>query len=102
MISIARIIPSRGDRTIAIRVLLSPVHWTPVSPAWATPAPTRPPTSAWLDEEGMPFSQVTTFQNIAPISAPNTTAGVIRSLSIRPLPIVSATLCRLGTARARK
>ena len=57
-----------------------------------------PPTSAWLDEEGMPLSQVTTFQNIAPTSAPNTTAGVTRSLSIRPLPIVSATLCSSGTA----
>ena len=34
-----------------------------------------PPTSAWLDEEGMPLSQVTTFQNIAPTSAPNTTDG---------------------------
>ena len=92
MISIASIMPSVGDRTIAIRVLLSPVHWTPVRPAWATPAPMIPPTSAWLDEEGMPLSQVTTFQNIAPTSAPNTTDGVTRSLSIRPLPIVSATL----------
>ena len=61
-------------------------------PACATPAPTSPPTSAWLDDDGMPFSQVTTFQNIAPTSAPKTTAGVTRSLSIRPLPIVSATL----------
>ena len=44
----------------------------------------------------MPLSQVTTFQNIAPTSAPNTTAGVTRSLSISPLPIVSATLCSAG------
>lgn len=50
----------------------------------------------------MPLSQVTTFQNIAPISAPNTTAGVIRFLSISPWPIVSATLCRLGKAIVRK
>ena len=50
----------------------------------------------------MPFSQVTTFQNIAPTSAPNTTAGVTRSLSIRPLPIVSATLCSCGHCSARK
>ena len=102
MISIDRIMPSVGDRTIAMRVLLSPVHWIPVSPAWATPAPTIPPTSAWLDEEGMPLSQVTTFQNIAPTSAPKTTDGVTRSLSIRPLPIVSATACNCGHNRVRK
>ena len=102
MISIDRIMPSVGDRTIAISVLLRPVHWTPASPAWATPAPMIPPTSAWLDDDGMPLSQVTTFQNIAPTSAPNTTAGVTRSLSISPLPIVSATLCSSGTASVRK
>ena len=61
-----------------------------------------PPTSAWLDEDGIPLSQVTTFQNIAPTSAPNTTPGVTRSLSIRPLPIVSATAWRLGKASVRK
>ena len=44
----------------------------------------------------MPLSQVTMFQNIAPTSAPNTTAGVTKSLSIRPLPMVSATLCSSG------
>ena len=32
MISIARIMPSVGDSTIAISVLLSPVHWIPVEP----------------------------------------------------------------------
>ncbi len=100
--SIARNMPSIGDRKIAMTVLLSPVHWMPSNPAWATPAPTIPPTSAWLDEEGMPLSQVTTFQNIAPTSAPNTTAGVTRSLSIKPAPIVSATLCSAGKARLRK
>ena len=71
-------------------------------PEWATPAPISPPTSAWLEDEGMPFSQVTTFQNMAPMSAPNTTAGVTRSLSIKPLPIVSATLCSCGHCSARK
>lgn len=71
-------------------------------PAWATPEPIIPPTSAWLDEEGSPFSQVMTFQNMAPTSAPNTTAGVIRSLSISPWPIVSATLCSAGKAIVRK
>ena len=92
MIAIVRTSPSTGEATIAIRVLLRPIHWMLGKPACATPAPTIPPTSAWLDDDGMPFTQVTTFQNIAPTSAPNTTAGVTRSLSIRPLPIVSATL----------
>src|SRR3546814_6634564 len=73
--------PSRGDRKMAMTVLLSPAHWMPSNPACATPAPTMPPTSAWLDEEGMPLSQVTMFQNIAPTSAPNTTAGVTRARS---------------------
>ena len=83
-------------------VLLRPVHSIPSNPACATPAPTIPPTSAWLDDEGIPFSQVTTFQNIAPTSAPKTTAGVTRSLSMIPLPIVSATLCSSGKMTDRK
>ena len=33
MIIMARIIPSVGESTIATSVLLSPVHWIPVSPA---------------------------------------------------------------------
>ena len=74
----------------------------PVKPAWATPAPTRPPTSAWLLDDGIPLSQVTTFQNIAPTSAPNTTAGVISCCSTSPLPMVSATAWRLGKAIVRK
>ena len=94
--------PSTGDSTMAMRVLFSPIHLMLPIPACATPDPISPPTSAWLDELGMPFSHVTTFQNIAPISAPNTTAGVIRSLAISPWPIVSATLCSAGKARVRK
>ncbi len=96
MTSIARIMPSsRRQRGSQQQRLVEPGPLDPgPSPAWATPAPTIPPTSAWLDDDGMPLSQVTTFQNIAPTSAPNTTAGVTRSLSISPLPIVSATLCR--------
>jgi hypothetical protein len=47
---------------------------------------------AWLDEDGMPFHQVMTFHVIAPTSAPKITAGVTTSLSMMPLPTVSATL----------
>src|SRR3954453_10692878 len=71
-------------------------------PACAMPAPTMPPTSAWLEDDGMPFTQVTTFQNTAPTSAPNTTAGVTTSLLMRPLPIVSATLWNDGHFNAMK
>ena len=55
------------------------------------PAPSRPPIRAWLLLEGMPSTQVIRFQAIAPISAPNTTAGVMMSAEMMPLPIVSAT-----------
>ena len=102
MINMVSARPSTGERTIAISVLLSPIHWMLGRPAWATPAPMMPPTKAWLDDDGSPLSYVTTFQNIAPTSAPNTTAGVIRSLSIRPLPIVSATFCSAGHCSVRK
>ena len=50
----------------------------------------------------MPLSQVTTFQNIAPTSAPKMTAGVTNSLWMRPAPTVSATLCSAGKASVRK
>ena len=52
------------------------------------PAPISPPTSAWLDEDGMPKPQVTRFQVIAPISAPKITCALTMSGEIVPLPIV--------------
>ena len=78
---------------MAIRVLLVPALSTAPKPLWAIPAPSSPPISAWLDDEGSPFSQVSTFQNIAPMSAAKTTTGVTTSLSMMPEPTVSAT-CR--------
>ena len=52
------------------------------------PAPTRPPTRAWLLLDGMPSHHVSTFQTIAPVRAPNTTsriddAGVENAVSHR-------------------
>src|SRR4051812_7638996 len=38
--------PTTGDNTIAIKVLVSPLHTTADSPAFANPAPTSPPISA--------------------------------------------------------
>src|SRR5690606_10815753 len=59
--------------------------------AVASAAPQRPPTSAWLDDEGNPSHHVNRFQTIAPINAASTVAMVIASASTRPLPIVLAT-----------
>src|SRR5687767_8569231 len=55
------------------------------------PAPTRPPTNAWELLEGMPSSQVMTFQEIAPMSAPKITAGSTTVAATMPVPSVSAT-----------
>src|SRR5512139_2307776 len=57
-------------------------------------APTRPPNSAWDDEEGSPKYQVIRFQQIAPITPANTTprAPTVTGRSTRPSPTVLATL----------
>ena len=44
-----------------------------LEPALAITAPTMPPISACDELDGMPQRQVTKFQTIAPIRAPNTT-----------------------------
>jgi len=53
------------------------------------------------DEEGMPASQVTTFQTMAPISAPKITASSIALGEMIPVPMVAAT-CSPKTAKAMK
>src|ERR1700722_16008566 len=65
----ARKKPVAGDSKMAQMVLPSPDHTTACQPALATPAPTSPPIRACDEDEGMPASQVTTFQTIAPIKA---------------------------------
>lgn len=60
-----------------------------------------PPISAWLLLEGMPNIHVSTFQTIAPDSAPKTTSGSTICGSTTPLLIVPAT-CRPKTAKAMK
>ena len=47
--------------------------------------------SAWLLELGSPRHQVSRFQAIAPMSAADTTAGVVVFSSTRPAPMVLAT-----------
>ena len=56
----------RGLRTLS--------HEIAAMPPAANPAPTSPPTIAWLDDDGMPNRHVTKFHRIAAKSAANTTA----------------------------
>ena len=70
-------------------------------PALATPAPTKPPTKACEDDDGMPNHQVMRFHEIAPLSAPKMTALSIISFEMIPLPTVSAT-CRPKNKKATK
>ena len=72
-------------------VAITPDQTIPPTPTLVTPAPIRPPISAWLDEDGMPNFQVMTFQTIAPDSAPKMTCASITFASMIPLPTVCAT-----------
>ena len=54
-------------------------------------APTMPPISAWDELDGMPHHQVSTFQAMAPTSAPNTMWVSTTPGSTMPLPTVAAT-----------
>jgi hypothetical protein len=72
-------------------VLITPDATIAPRPAFAVPAPTSPPTSAWLLLDGSPRNQVSKFQIIAPARAPKTTAGSTIAGSTIPLPTVSAT-----------
>ncbi len=89
--TIASVKPTAGDSTMPEAVLSTPAQTMPGLPALAMPAPSRPPTSACELDDGMPPIQVTTFQTIAPMSAPNTTRGSMTLASTMPLPMVSAT-----------
>lgn len=76
-----------GKRTLAI----TPSHNTPEVPAAARTAPTIPPTSAWEDDDGMPYSQVMRFHTIPPTSPARTTSRVMTLASTIPFAIVAAT-----------
>src|SRR5581483_5089970 len=81
-----------GATTAGIATLCaSPCHWTPCVHDCAIAAPTRPPMSAWEEDDGSPRHHVIRFQTIAPISAASTVLVVARSESTIPLPIVFAT-----------
>jgi hypothetical protein len=69
-----------------------PCHFTACEPAAASIEPMTPPISACEELDGMPNSQVTRFQTMAPASPANTTASVTRPVWTSPLAIVAATL----------
>src|SRR4051812_9444226 len=73
----ARAKPINGDATMASRVGARPLHTTTLKPAFEMAAPNIPPIRAWEELDGIPPSQVMTFQQIAPINAPNTTCASI-------------------------
>src|SRR3546814_12253603 len=88
--SIASTSPSAGEPTIASTVLVTPLHSTVASPALESPAPSNPPISAWLDEDGMPSTQVLTFQTLATVSALNKNCASTTSGLLIPPPLVVA------------
>jgi hypothetical protein len=63
-----------GEATMPTAALVTLGHEMAARPPPAMPAPTRPPMTAWLDDEGMPRCQVTKFHMIAASSAAKTTA----------------------------
>jgi hypothetical protein len=93
--------PNAGETTMPAAVLPRPSQTIAFSPALADPAPTRPPTRACDDDEGMPASQVMTFQAIAPISAPKISRSVTNETATMPEPMVLAT-CRPKNRKAMK
>ena len=93
--------PNAGETTMPAAVLLTPSNTIALGPALARPAPTRPPTRACDDEDGMPASQVMMFQAIAPPSAPKISRSSTRRTATMPEPIVLAT-CRPKNRKAMK
>ena len=83
--------PSRGLTMRNVPTSSSLVACRAPRPAWATTAPARPPTRAWLELEGMPKYQVIRFQRMAAKSAETTTAGTTYWESAMPLAMVMAT-----------
>ena len=63
----ARAKPTSGETTIGITTLSTMVAQCTAVPA-ARAAPTSPPISAWVDDDGSPKYQVVRFQTIAPSS----------------------------------
>src|SRR3954451_22321274 len=73
-----------------------PLKSTALVPAAAIVAPTTPPISACEDDDGSPNHHVARFQEIAPMSPPSTTVGVIAPASTIPPAIVAATFSEMN------
>src|SRR6476659_44120 len=58
--------PMSGDRKMNATVFTMPASMSETNPAFATPAPMRPPMSACDDDDGSPAHQVMMFQALAP------------------------------------
>ena len=78
-----------------------PGHTIALIPAFAVPAPTKPPISACELDDGIAAHQVMRFQEIAPISAPKITRQSTTSGAMSPVPMVCAT-CSPKNRKAMK
>ena len=83
--------PSGGDINKAKRILNNPSKFITSGPTDKMAAPSKPPTSAWDEEDGIPRYQVIKFQVIADNTAAVMTTSVTAEGSMRSLPIASAT-----------
>ena len=75
----------------ANRIQNKPLKLTTSIPSDKIAAPSKPPTKAWEDEDGIPKYHVIKFQAIADNTAAVITTIVTAPGSMRPMPIVSAT-----------
>src|SRR5579872_7387505 len=87
-----KINPSRGEIIIAARTLKMPVNLKEEIPAFAKAAPSKPPINACDELEGNPKYQVKIFQKMAPIKAARIISTLTIDGSIKPVPMVFATL----------
>jgi hypothetical protein len=94
-------IPRRGARTINDTVFITGSGFTLVKPAWAMAAPAKPPISVCEDEEGIPYHQVSRFQDIAATN-PEMITGSVMNSSFTVLAIVFATPWSLNIKKATK
>src|SRR5256885_16135312 len=70
MTAAARRNPMGGDMTRPIKVVPTVAQWIAFGPPPAAmPAPSSPPTNAWVELDGNPKYQVRRFHAIAPSSA---------------------------------
>ena len=86
---------------MAATVFSVPHHTTALKPAFAAPAPMRPPIRACELDEGIAPHQVSRFHTMAPISAPKMTCPSTMSGEMIPVPTVCAT-CKPKNKKAMK